>query len=178
MFYKIFASNIIIFSLSILAQLLFSNFVVHISNNSVILGLGVLPIVWLNNGIPKMFSLLYAFIIGFILDLLFYTPGLHSATLVAVAFARQYILFFLFRNSNLQNRPRIFAQGFPYVIYLFLCFLVYFFIFTLLEYWSISQALQHIGKTLLNILVNMGLCLLLELLLFSSERRKYSNFNQ
>lgn len=175
MLYKFFTNNINIFSFSILAQLLFSNFVAYISNNTIILGISVLPIIWLNGNIPRMFSLIYAFIIGFILDLLFYTPGLHSAILVAMTFVRQHILRFLFRNNSIQSRPSIFSQGFPYLLYLFLCFLVYFFMFSLLEYWSFAQSLQHLGRTIINIIANMALCLLLELLLFSSDRKKYHN---
>lgn len=174
MFYKIFTSNISIFSLSILAQLLFSNFIIHTTNNTIILGISILPIIWLNTNISRIFSLIYAFIIGFILDLLFYTPGLHSVILVAVAFSREYILHLLFRNSSPQNRPCVFSQGLPYILYLFLCFLVYFFLFSLLEYWSFSKSLQNIGKIMINIVANMVICLLLELLLFSSKRKEIS----
>lgn len=102
-------------------------------------------------------EIIWAFLIGLLMDMFLDTQGIHAATCVFLSFMRPYFLIFFYGRSylNKENVPIDTRQ-----IYLYLSFLVFFHHFLIynLEFFDLSKMLTILKYTALNGAYSLLLC--------------------
>ena len=159
--------NIFRLAIFILVQVFVLNKIPHL-HQFIVPYLYFLFILWLPFSIPQIGVLFIAFLTGLTLDYFKYTPGLHAAACVMVAFARPLIVNILIPKDTSEfnySEPSPRAMGWaPYTIYAFFLTLVHHTYLTFLQWLQFGSFLDFIIKVLSTTAISMLLIFITELL--------------
>ena len=151
----------------ILVQVFVLNKIPHL-HQFIVPYLYFLFILWLPFSIPRIGVLFIAFLTGLTLDYFKYTPGLHAAACVMVAFVRPVIINILIPKDTSEfnySEPSPRAMGWaPYTIYAFILTLVHHTYLTFLQWLQFGSFLDFIIKVLATTAISMLLIFITELL--------------
>jgi len=125
-------------------------------------------ILWLPFSIPRIGVLFIAFLTGLTLDYFKYTPGLHAAACVLIAYARPFIINILIPKDTTEfnySEPSPRAMGWaPYMIYAFILTLLHHGYLTFLQWLEFGSFLDFIIKVLATTAISILLIIVTELL--------------
>lgn len=121
------------------------------------------------------FTLIFAFIIGIIMDTFMNTGGVHTFTCVLMALPRRRVLSFFLPEKieeygNVTPSPKIMHWS-PFLAYSAILIFLHNFIYILLETWSFKSILYSLTKTGVCFLTSM-IFVIIYLLLFSKSINK------
>jgi hypothetical protein len=135
-------------------------------------------ILWLPFTIPQIGILFIAFLTGLTLDYFKYTPGLHAAACVMVAFVRPVMINILIPKDSSEfnfSEPSPKTLGWaPYTLYAFVLTLVHHTYLTVLEWLTFGNFVHFIIKVLATTAISMLLIFITELLFPRKLRHRTS----
>ncbi len=118
--------------------------------------------------------MLYAVVIGFLLDMFSNTPGLHAASLVLLAYLRPKLLRLFFQQEKKKlswARPTMYRLGFmPFVFYISASILIHHFFFFMLQEWSLSNILLILYKTIVSGVLSVMMILIGQFIFYSRPK--------
>jgi rod shape-determining protein MreD len=131
-------------------------------------------ILWLPFNTSRMGLMTIAFLFGLTLDYFMYTPGLHAAACVLIAYIRPFVINLLISQEGADKNyssPSITSMGWaPYGTYVLILTLFHHGYLVFLEWMSFGTFLYFIGKVLATTAISLLLILLTELLFFRKEK--------
>lgn len=122
----------------------------------------------------KQYVLVLAFLLGYAVDLLAGTPGMHAAASVFAAFCRPYLIHALSKRDEeeQETEPVISTMGVRWVFYFSGIFiLIHHVVFFLIETFRISEWMQILSRTLLSALLTLVMVMLVQFIFFSRPSR-------
>ncbi len=122
----------------------------------------------------KQYVLLIAFLLGYCVDLLTGTPGMHAAASVFAAFVRPYLIHALSKRDDdeQETKPVVSSMGVRWVFYFSgIMILIHHFVFFLIETFRISEWMQVLTRTLLSAALTLVVVMLVQFLFFSRSSR-------
>ncbi|MCB9032508.1 MAG: hypothetical protein H6553_01570 [Chitinophagales bacterium] len=131
-----------------------------------------LAILLLPMATPKALVVVIGFVVGFIVDWLSNTSGLHTASLTLMAYSRSFILDNFQPKSGWDKLdvPNVKQQGYAWFFYYTLiCFFIHHFAFFFLEVFSFHHFLHTLLKFVLSLASSLILMWLLTLSFFKSN---------
>ena len=157
--------HFIVFLTFLLLQVLLINKINTLLNSKILIHLYLVPLLWLPINMNKYAILLYAFMLGFIIDFFAFSIGLCSSLTLLIGFVRNYLLKVLAsKEKESKFSPSIKLIGLPYfIIYISILYLLYFVFLTFLEYFQMYSVLYLIGFIFYNTVINVGLVLIVEI---------------
>lgn len=118
--------------------------------------------------------MLYAVVIGFLLDLFNNTPGMHASSLVLLAFLRPRILRLFFQQDQKKlgwARPTIYRLGFmPFIFYISVSIIIHHLFYFLLQEWSMSNILYVMYKTLVSGILTVLMIVMGQFIFYSKPK--------
>ena len=131
-------------------------------------------ILWLPFKITRSLLLLLAFFIGMAVDIFYKTPGLHTASLVLVAYVRPFLINLLLPKEATQwgnDEPSRFSMGsLPFATYVLFLTLLHNFYLILLEWMQFGSFFYFIGKLFATSLISLLLIFIAELMVHRKTR--------
>lgn len=119
--------------------------------------------------------MLYALLIGFVLDMFSNTPGMHAASLVLLAFFRPRILRLFFQQDEKKlswARPTMYRLGFmPFLFYIGVSIFIHHLFYFMLQEWSLMNILYVLYKTIISGILTVLMILIGQFIFYS--RPKY-----
>jgi hypothetical protein len=165
--------NIIRFTLFILVQV----FVLHkipSLHRFITPYLYFLFILWLPFRMSRVSIMFVAFLFGLTLDYFLYTPGLHAAPCVLIAYVRPFLINVLITQEGADQNyasPSITSMGWaPYATYVVILTLLHHGYLVFLEWMQFGTFLYFLGKVTATTGVSLLLILVTELLFFRKEK--------
>lgn len=159
--------NIFRLTIFILVQVYLLNRIPHL-HRFIVPYLYFLFILWLPFSISRIGLLLIGFVTGLILDYFTWTPGLHAAACVLIAYARSFIITILIPKDTTEfnyREPSPRAMGWaPYAVYAFVLTLLHHTYLVLLEWLQFGSFLNFIIKVASTTAISMLLIFTVELL--------------
>lgn len=113
---------------------------------------------------PNLRLVIDGFLIGMTIDIFDGTPGLNAAATVLIAYLRPYVIGFMTRKSELDEKdaPKVGIMGFPwFLVYSLILLLIHNFTFFLLEAFSFKL----LGIVLLEVVISVPVSLFVILLI-------------
>lgn len=114
-----------------------------------------------------------AFVFGFVMDILSFTYGLHSATLVLIGFIRPNIMRYFISEEQIEQNIEVHFTTLGarrYLIYLLIMLFIHHSLLNLLQVFSFREYLFTFYKTLLNIISSMLLIVVYDLTFFVKSK--------
>ncbi|MEJ7740953.1 MAG: rod shape-determining protein MreD [Chitinophagaceae bacterium] len=168
-----FVKNIIRFALFILIQV----FVLHKMpslHRFITPYLYFLYILWLPFRMSRFSLMALAFLFGLTLDYFLYTPGLHAAPCVLIAYVRPFLINVLISQEGADQNyasPSIISMGWvPYATYVSILTLLHHGYLVILEWMQFGSFLYFLGKVVASSGISLLLILVTELLVFRKEK--------
>ena len=165
--------NIVRFALFILVQV----FVLHnipTLHRFITPYLYFLYVLWLPFSMSRSAVMALAFIYGLTLDYFLYTPGLHAAACVLIAYVRPFLINMLISQEGADQNyasPSITSMGVaPYATYVIVLTLLHHGYLVFLEWMQFGSFLYFLGKVIATTAISLILILLTELLFFRKEK--------
>lgn len=133
-------------------------------------------ILWLPFRITRTALLFTAFAVGFIVDVFYKTPGLHTAAVVLIAYLRPFLINLLLPKEATEwgnEEPSKKNMGtVPYFTYLILLTLVHNAYLIFLEWISFGSFLYFLGKLIGTSLISMLLIVIADLLMARKSKAR------
>ncbi len=118
--------------------------------------------------------MLYAVLIGFILDMFSNTPGMHMAALVLLAFLRPRLLRLFFQQDEKKlgwARPTMYRLGFmPFLFYISIGVVVHHLFYFILQEWSLINILYVLYKTIVSGILTVIMILIGQFIFYSRPK--------
>ncbi len=125
-------------------------------------------ILWLPFKTKRWAILLVGFLLGFIVDMFYKTPGLHSAASVLIAYIRPFLINLLLPKEATEwgnEEPNRVSMGaVPFATYVILLTILHNLYLIFLEWMQFGSFLYFLGKIIATSLVSLLLFLISELL--------------
>lgn len=133
-------------------------------------------ILWLPFNMSRGSLMFVSFIFGLTLDYFLYTPGLHAAPCVLIAYVRPFLINLLISQEGAEQNyasPSITSMGFaPYLTYVVVLTLLHHSYLVFLEWMQFGSFLYFLGKVIATSGVSLLLILVSEMLVFRKEKFK------
>ena len=133
-------------------------------------------LIWLPFRITRMMLLYIAFAWGYIVDVFYHTPGLHTAACVVMAYLRPGVIGFLLPKDATEwgneEPTRVTMGQVPYAVYLIVMTLVHHTWLILLEWIQFGSFFYFIGKLFATAAVSLLLIFVTDLLLSRNPSRR------
>ena len=130
----------------------------------------------LSPSISKSRLLIVAFLVGLIIDLFEYSPGIHASACVLIAFVRPYLVSLLAAQNNIDEDEireisirEMSISGF--IIYSFLLIVLHHLAVFFLEAWTSKLLWLSLQKTFFSSIFTLVSVLLVQYLFFTSQKR-------
>jgi len=127
-----------------------------------------LPLLWLPFSVSRLWLLVIAFFTGLALDYFLWTPGLHAAACVLIAYVRPFIIEILTPKDssefNYREPSPKAMQWTPYFVYVFILTLLHHGYMFFLEMLSFGSFLDFIIKVVCNTGISLLMIFTVELL--------------
>ncbi len=118
--------------------------------------------------------MLYALVIGIVLDIFSNTPGMHASALILLAFLRPRLLRLFFQQDEKKlgwARPTVYRLGFmPFLFYICFSILIHHLFYFLLQEWSLSNILYTLYKTLVSGILTVIMILIGQFVFYSRPK--------
>lgn len=125
-------------------------------------------ILWLPFKTPRLVILLVGFLLGFIVDMFYKTPGLHTSASVLIAYLRPFVINLLLPKEATEwgnEEPNRVSMGaLPFTTYVILLTILHNLYLIFLEWMQFGSFLYFLGKLIATSLVSLLLILISELL--------------
>jgi hypothetical protein len=125
-------------------------------------------ILWLPFSITRLGLLFVAFGAGLLLDYFTYTPGLHAAACVLIAYFRPFVIALLIPKDTAEfnyREPSPRSMGWaPYSVYIFILTLLHHFYMLMLEYLHMGNFVDFLIKVVATTAISLLLIFTVELL--------------
>lgn len=132
-----------------------------------------LVLLWLPLGTSRLTLTFFGFLLGYSLDMMMSTPGLHAAACALVGYLRPTLLNLLLAqeaSEEINKEPSVGTMGWgPYGFYIFAMTFIHHFYLVLLEWLQFGNFTYFIGKIFATTVMSLLLITLVELIL---NRRK------
>lgn len=119
-------------------------------------------------------GILYAMLIGFVLDFFSNTPGLHASALVLLAFLRPKLLGLFFQQDEKKlvwARPTVYRLGFmPFLFYIGFGIFAHHLFFFGLQIWSFSNLLIILYKTIVSGILSVAMIIIGQFIFYSKPK--------
>ena len=123
---------------------------------------------------PKWFLLVFAFLLGFFIDLFEGTIGFHSTAAVLIAFVKPTIEKIVIPKNTINGEQDLFLQnlGFKmFAVYTFLLILTHHTILFLLAHFELTSFANIFGKIVLSSTITLTIILICQFFFFKSDTR-------
>lgn len=118
--------------------------------------------------------MLYAVVIGIVLDIFSNTPGMHAAALVLLAFLRPRLLRLFFQQDEKKlgwARPTMYRLGFmPFLFYICFSIAIHHLFYFLLQEWSLVNILYTLYKTIVSGILSVLMILIGQFIFYSRPK--------
>lgn len=121
-----------------------------------------------------LYSMLYAGVLGFIIDIFMDTYGMHASAAIFVAFLRNYFMPLLLPRDGFDMNSPATIQNFgtsKYMFYLFVMTFLYHLWFFLLEKFSFSSIFLRLSQATVSSLVAVALMMTIHYLYLKDSKR-------
>lgn len=131
-------------------------------------------ILWLPFNMSRGSLMFVSFLYGMTLDYFLYTPGLHTAPCVLIAYVRPFLINLLISQEGAEQNyvsPSIVSMGWaPYLTYVIVLTLLHHSYLVFLEWLQFGSFLYFLGKVIATSSISLLLILVAELLVFRREK--------
>jgi len=118
--------------------------------------------------------MLYALLIGIVLDIFSNTPGMHASSLVLLAFLRPRLLRLFFQQDEKKlgwARPTMYRLGFmPFLFYICFSIVIHHLFYFLLQEWSLSNILYTLYKTIVSGILSVLMIVIGQFIFYSRPK--------
>jgi len=133
----------------------------------------ILFILLLPNKTPAWFSMISAFILGYIIDIFSQCPGLHASASVFIAFIRPYIIASIKTTNEINPdiEPNLSNMGFRwFIIYSTILIIAHHLVYFFLEVFRFSNFLDTFYRVIISSFITFIAILLSQLLIFKKAQ--------
>jgi len=123
---------------------------------------------------PKWFLLLFAFFLGFLLDIFSGSIGFHSTACVSIAFLKPHLEKIVIPKNTISGEQDLFLQKLGFKMFSILAFLMIFIhhaILFLLAHFKLASFTDILGKVSMSSLITFVIILVGQFFFFKSEKR-------
>ena len=125
-------------------------------------------ILWMPFKITRQTLLLYAFILGLVVDIFYKTPGLHTSTSLLLAYVRPFIINLLLPKESTEwgdNTPTRFSMGImQYITFVIFLTILHNAYLIFLEWMQFGNFLYFLGKLMVTTFISLLLIFISEIL--------------
>ena len=124
---------------------------------------------------PKWFLLIFAFFLGFFLDVFEGSIGFHSTACVLIAFLKPSIEKVVMAKNTIGGEQDLFLQKLGFKVFSVFCFLLIFIhhsLLFLLAHFKLATFSSILGKIALSSIITFIIILICQFFFFQSEKRK------